>query len=280
MPPDSDTAPMQEVRRLVLRLVSLKQNWPSEPSLPALSPRMINGLLDYNKAVKRGTPMLRVIFAAICGLLLWVSAAIPIPGSLAIVVLVTIYYVYVTRASQEYRCAACALTQTKDARVLPALIQATRHEWGRQSEIYAGIFSLLDHVTEEHAGLLNDAAQLRLWVIGIEGSALAIRYGDEVALRVIRALAAVGNRTTLARMRRLVLYYEQFPSEHLVITTARELIPMMEARLQRQQAPETLLRATDMPTSLSETLLRAAHATTPEPPQQLLRASSGEEREL
>ncbi len=64
-----------------------------------------------------------------------------------------------------------------------------------------------------------------------------------------------------------------------IIAVAQELLPLMETRLKQQEVPDTLLRAADTPASQLETLLRPALVVTPVPPEQLLRASTGEERE-
>ena len=96
-------------------------------------------------------------------------------------------------------------------------------------------------------------------------------------MRVLRVLAAIGNRATYARMERFAYRSEHWVGERYAIASARELLPVMQARLQRQQVPETLLRAANV--AQPDTLLRPAHATTSEPASQLLRASTSEHPE-
>ena len=262
-------------------LVRRRSQWAAEPCLSHLSPMQIEALLEYiaHRESERGTLRMYVlmytalptIFSLGIGIFqhIWVGLAISVP-----------FFYLLLLVAGEYRYAVYALTQTDDMRVLPTLIQATRHKWGWHPQVRDAILHLLARVTEEHVGLLDDAAQKRLWQAAFEWQTVGENYNHEPALLTLRALAAIGNRATLLRMQRRVHSAMPFHSVPIVVATARELIPAMEARLQWQQAPETLLRAADMPTNAPDMLLRAAHIGTPEPPQQLLRASSGEEREL
>lgn len=191
----------------------------------------------------------------------------------------TPFFILFLVAARQYPYAVYALTQTDDMRVLPTLIQATRQGWGWHPQVRAAILRLLEQVTEEHVGLLNDAAEKRLWKLTMGWQSSNTGYDHEIAISTLRALAAIGNYATLTRIKRYANHSEYYLKEGYVIAAARELTPIMEARLQRQQVPETLLRPADTPTPQPETLLRAAHPATAEPPQQLLRASTAEERE-
>ena len=179
----------------------------------------------------------------------------------------------------EWAYSIYALTQTEDVRVLETLILATRYKWGRHPEILNAITRLLEQVTEADAGLLSDRAQQRLWTVGITWQAFAQPYNHARAIRALRALAALGNRATMARMERFAYSSEYFLGERYAKATTRDLLPLIEARLQRQQVPATLLRASDITDAQPDTLLRAVTISAPEPTAQLLRASTSERPE-
>lgn len=278
--PDTNTASVAEVTRLIMRLVSLGEKWPSAPFLSALSPRMINGLLTYNNRLERGYPMLRVIAVSLCGIMLWLCGTNPeLWLMLALPALIILSWAYINDAVPQYRCAAYALTQTDDLRILPMLLLATRHAWGKHPEVLRAISRLLVQVTEAEVGLLNDKRQERLWRLAVPSLYSAQPFDEALTLRALQALALIGNRNSLRQMQTLGAATCAYAHHQRIIAKARELAPLMEARLQRQEVPETLLRAANTPASQTETLLRAVHATTSESRQQLLRASTGEERE-
>ena len=270
-----EQAQRQKAKPLVDKLAAMKENWFSEPSLRHLSPRMVDALITYIETDVKG--LARTKWTCLTLLLLLLPFALANSSSV----------IYLTAAG----CLACwgicfvfgptmmpqpavhALTQTDDLRVLPTLILATRHSGAQNAYVYDAIFRLLDQVTEEHIGLLNDDAQQHLWEI-MRTRHIVTDYSDrELTLRTLRALAAIGNHNILARIK-WIAWPSIYPNvDRWLIDEARELIPVMEARLQRQQVPETLLRAADVPPATPDVLLRPAHAAMPEPAQQLLRAS-------
>ena len=59
----------------------------------------------------------------------------------------------------------------------------------------------------------------------------------------MNAFIHVGSRETLNRMRNFVLHMTFYPAQRRVTDALEQAIPLMEARLKRQEVPETLLRA-------------------------------------
>ena len=281
-----------EARQLVDRLSALKAEWPSEPSLRTLSPRIVDAFIKrFAEIESRTLPAIRMgkLFYTLVPL----GSAILvmcIPGlpwhirllfTTAMLVLALGGLRFFWRALHRVPCEnwaynVYALTQTDDVRVLETLILATRYKWGRHSEVIKAINRLLEQVTEADVGLLSDRAQRRLWTVGVTWQTFVEPYNHEGAIRALRALAAVGNRATYARMERFIYRSEYFFGERYAIAAARDLLPLMNVRLEHQQVPATLLRASDVTNAQSDTLLRAGTAATPEPTTQLLRASTSE----
>ena len=284
-----------EAYQLVKRLSTLKTEWHSEPSLRSLSPRIVDALMkNFAEIETTGAPLVRsgvlfftliplgLVFVSLFDhtthgllkLLLPLFMAIPSLGGL------TFLHRIVHRAPPEnWRYTVYALTQTDDVRVLETLILATRYKWGRHPEVIKAINRLLEQVTEADAGLLSDRALQRLWTVGITWQTFAQPYNHAGAIRALRALAAVGNRATMARMERFAYSSEYFLGERYAKAATRDLLPLMETRLLRQQVPATLLRASDANNTQPETLLRAVAVSAPEPTTQLLRASTSERPE-
>ena len=116
-----NTASMEEVQQLIRRLKRLEDNWPSEPTLADLSPRLLNGLLAYNSRVRRGVPMLRVLFGLVCGAclsILMLCAQKPAnPAWIVALLPLMLLWIYRYDPSREYRSPVNALTQSNDLRV-------------------------------------------------------------------------------------------------------------------------------------------------------------------
>ncbi len=267
-------------KELIRRLHHLKRDWPSEPELYELDPRTITALLEYIATEETLRPKIAGYlliffgaFAIFLGCASLVAALFPI--SMALVLLGAFIY----DPGPGQRLATYALTQTDDLRVLPALIQGTRFAWGKHPEVIRAITRLLEHVREADAGLLNGRMQEMLWRLAVPSLYSGEHFDETLPLRTLQALALIGNRNSLRQMQALGATICTYAQHQRISWKALELAPIMEARLLRQEVPETLLRAADMPTSQPETLLRATHPTNTERPQQLLRASQSEQEE-
>ncbi len=266
----------EEAKPLISTLALMKANWPSEPSLRCLTPRMVDALITSIATDDKSIAPLKWISLIPCLLFLPLIYTNTFLTSYVVVAYCMCWWMTFVGAKAMPRPAVHALTQTDDIRVLPTLVLATRHDGAQNVYVYNAIFRLLGQVTEEHTGLLNNDAQQHLWTIMMTRH-IVTEYSDrELTLRTLRALARVGNNATLARVVRLAYSYKYNGSERYLIDEARNLIPIMEARLERQQVPETLLRAADVPASAPDTLLRSAFTAAPEPAEQLLRASKSE----
>ncbi len=275
--PTPDTATQQEVRQLLKRLARLKHKWPSEPALRNLNPQMVEALLKHMQA-KIETDM-NVRF---CMLLMFVVFVFGdnrhVPHIAAFTGSAYFLLGLPTQIllDRKHRFTVYALTQTDDMRVLPLLIKATSEGWGRHLEVFSAIKRLLPQVAEQQAGLLDRKAQERLWQLAIAPINFKVECDETLAYGALHTFVHIGDRDTLNRMRQFVLHMTFYPANRRINDALQASIPLMEARLQRQEVPATLLRPSDTPTASPDILLRPAHTITAEPADQLLRAANSE----
>ena len=263
-----------DVWPLINRLGHLKRDWPGETALRRLDSRTIEALLQFILAQDKArlTAYWPIILLMLFGVLILAMVLHVFTLGILIPILLCSLLLH-HEPSRLQRIATYALTQNNDVRVLPALIKATRQEWGRHPEVFRALERLLKLVREEHFGLIDAARQNQLWFLAVAPLEYSQHYNEPLALDALRALARIGNAGILIKMQRLAEQTARREPHRRVIKAARELAPLMETRLERQKVPQTLLRAADMPTSQPETLLRPACAADAEPAEQLLRAS-------
>lgn len=275
-----EPASHREAKRLMRLLARRRSHWPAEPILRQLSPVQVEALQAYiaSREKEHRRLALTTLFFMLWALVFGICIG-DFKATLFIFVGEGGFFSLFLSAAKQYRYAVYALTQTDDLRVLPALIHATRFTWDDHPEITRAISRLLEHVTEADAGLLNGNAQEWLWRLAVPSLYSDQPFDETLTLRALQALAFIGNRNSLRQMQTLGAAACTYAHHQRISWKARELAPLMEARLQRQEVPETLLRAADISSSQTETLLRAVPATTLEPLRQLLRASTGEKRE-
>lgn len=272
-----DKASRMEALRLTKHLARLKADWASEPLLSELPPRLIAALqyeiaeADFSRSTLGSLGW--IVFACVWGIAtvyhygwVWYLALI----------LVLIFGFMRSRNAQTQRYAVYALTQTNDVFVLPTLIKATQQPLGRDPAVIAAIHRLLQQVTETDSGLLNREAQETLWNMAVLPLTLRNNADEAFAFSALQALAHIGDRETLTAMQQIAGHSAVYPAEHRLNERTRKLVLLMEARLQRQEVPQTLLRASGRPDATPDTLLRAHAAPASEPPQQLLRASASD----
>ena len=278
--PTPDVVTEKEVRQLLKRLVWLKKNWPQEPALRDLSPQMVETLLNYSAKQNRKTMYCVNTAVGLIAIMASAQTFIPLQKTIAIEAVFMICGLILLMPMTRKRINNIyALTMTSDLRVLPTLVQATNYSGGEHPDIAAAITRLLPLVTEDHAGLLNRKAQESLWHLAIAPLIFKHECDEALACGALHAFTCIGSRDTLNRMRNVIRPRWLAPSHRRVYDALRQAIPLMEARLKRQEVPETLLRAAAMPASHSETLLRPAHTVTPELPEQLLRAGTDRQEE-
>lgn len=269
-----------KAEELIEALRRRKADWPSEPGLQNIGPRTTDELLDIvsHEKAQYGQDQWGAVFVLLL-VLFATGIAYAKQTMLPLVPAFALLSAILGKSKDKQRYAVYALACTDDLRVLQTLILATRSSWGCHPQVIAAIERLLKQVTVEHVGLLNSDAQYRLGELAVTPIEYQTYYNEPLAMRTLHALTAIGNRDTLVRMQHLARQTAKRSAHGRIIEAVQELLPIMEARLKLQEIPDTLLRAADTPTSTSETLLRPALVVTPEPPEQLLRASMGEERE-
>lgn len=278
--PPANPTYQSKAEELIEALRRRKDDWHSEPGLQNIGPRTTDELLDiirYEKS-RAGQELCVVLLLFV---LLPISAGIALyhHNPAPLVPLVCLCPLMIVKPNVRLRYAVYALSQTNDLRVLQTLILATRSSWGCHPQVIAAIERLLKQVTTEHAGLLNSDAQYRLRALALPTFDYYIPYNEPLALQTLHVLTAIGNRDTFVWIQQLTCQPALRNAHKRIVAVAQELLPLMETRLKLQEIPDTLLRAADTPTSQPETLLRPALVVTPEPTEQLLRASTGEERE-
>jgi hypothetical protein len=278
--PTDASVTQKEANKLIRRLAHRRSDWPSKSSLRDLDPPIVDALLkiiagwECTRTVSRAallSPLLIFLLGMYFG-----SFAAPCLHLAFICLLVFTIQPYI---AVQQRYAVYALTQTDDIRVLPTLIQSTRYAWGKHPHILYAIQRLLKQVTEEHVGLLNWDTLNRLSSLAIDPISEGSAFDYDLALVTLNAFAKFGGDRELRDVKAVARLTAYDAEQRKIVHIAQELMPEMAARLQRQQVPQTLLRASAATPALPDTLLRATHATTPEPPQQLLRASTSEHPE-
>jgi hypothetical protein len=97
-----------------------------------------------------------------------------------------------------------------------------------------------------------------------------LKHRDErLVLNVLKALAKVGDGSTLAAVEKLTIKGRTEP----VRNAAQELVPLLRQRHEQENAPTSLLRASQLPEEESATLLRPPASSSETNPDQLLRAT-------
>lgn len=270
-----DAATQQEVQQLLRCVARLKRKWPSEPALRDLSPQMVDTLLyeayTLTKARAMTPGFIGAVTIFVCSASVRAGFQFSFVAPLACFAWGAAFWHGLKKARRN---TAYALTQTEDMRVLPTLIKATSEGWGRHTEVTSAIKRLLSQVTEEQAGLLGPKVQERLWRLAIAPVNFNVECDEALAYGALHAFVHIGDRDTLNRMQKFILHMTSYPAHRYINDAVQSSIPLMIARLQRQEVPTTLLRASHTPIAQPETLLRPAHSTTAEPAEQLLRAGT------
>jgi len=161
------------------------------------------------------------------------------------------------------------LTNLEDVRAVGPLADAlafTKNDW--ISQVEAALSSLLPLLRANDAPLLNTQQRTNLH------RALSGKRKDLcLRLAILRAFEQVGDSRDVAAVEHLTSAKSR-SENYAVYEAAVECMPYLHANIEREQANKTLLRPSDGLSATPDTLLRAAHAGTTTPAEQLLRISS------
>jgi hypothetical protein len=146
------------------------------------------------------------------------------------------------------------------------------------SNVFAlrGLIHLLPHVGRADASVLTRAQWELLYEVlagGVHESMPGITPGRpaELLLAILDMAERLEDTRALRAVRLLAAGDAATPDAQRVRARAREILPLLEAKAQREEAGQTLLRASEAPVS-ADTLLRPAEAAPSETaPQELLR---------
>jgi hypothetical protein len=165
--------------------------------------------------------------------------------------------------------AAESIIRLDDKRAIPGLLQLVFDAWMRHAGARArtALKALLPLVTPQDRDLFShtDIEALN----GLIGQPLS----PELAVGTLHALECVGNSTSLRRVRRVAKRARTMD----VRTAAERAVQALEEREAQIKLSQTLLRGAGAPPAAPRDLLRAATPQAVPPPQELLRATNGEQ---
>lgn len=165
---------------------------------------------------------------------------------------------------------AQALAYLNDVRTVGALAEAL--EFGdKTTRDMAGytLCRLLPQLQASDASLLT-AKQRSILNFVLEGKEIALM------LAVLKAYEQVGDRRALPFVQKLSVGQGMTYRNQSVQDAACTCLPFLEARIEQEQARQSLLRASDGNAASPDVLLRPAEAGVETDPQQLLRAGRSE----
>ncbi len=168
-----------------------------------------------------------------------------------------------------YAIAAQSIVRLNDKRAIPGMLQlafdAPLRGNGRHAR--AALLSLLPQINEEDSDLFStiDCDNIN--------RAIAQQVDPELTLALLHTLAAVGNGSSIPRLRRLI---KRTRSE-AIRSSAAQTLEILEAREARVMLAQTLLRGTQAPHANPTEMLRSVVSQASEQPEQLLRPVQGEQ---
>lgn len=125
---------------------------------------------------------------------------------------------------------------------------------------------VLARITSEQYGQIPAATMV--------GLLAALDTCDEnLAVSIVNAFALVGDSKVLSAVQRLAAGNGRAAREERVYQAAQRALPLIQTRVENARAPQTLLRASSVPATPQEQLLRPVEEQTPHDPLELLRAS-------
>ena len=158
---------------------------------------------------------------------------------------------------------ADALAELRDKKALPSVIEAIHNaNTAEKAKLHRTLALLLSLLGPEDAGLLSGHSLLRL-------TELLSQTESYQTFAILGALEHVGTGVCVPAIERLTKR-GRTPE---IRAHAERLLPVLEERRKREQAPTFLLRASSAPRDPKEELLRPVTDIDPAtPPEQLLRA--------
>ncbi|HLK58495.1 MAG TPA: HEAT repeat domain-containing protein [Chthonomonadaceae bacterium] len=169
------------------------------------------------------------------------------------------------------QAAADALIALRDKNALPSMLAIAfgAHSGATRAEAFRVLRALLPLIGPEDAGLVNAEQERRLLdALGSEDA--------ELALVIVRVLEFIGTGQAVGPVERLLRRYRtsELPNHTAIRNEAERILPLLQVRLQREQAASVLLRpsqeAHDAPTEMLRPVLDPANT----PAEQLLRSTS------
>ena len=165
-----------------------------------------------------------------------------------------------------FAAAADSLIVLQDKRALPGLIQIGfgHHPNRARAEAQRAVHSLLPLLGPEDRELLQADHERHLM------EALGTVDAD-MTLRIVRALEFVGTGKAVRSVESLL---RRASTRTVLRAEAERVLPLLQARLQQEQAVQVLLRPSQIPQNTSEEMLRPVLEPIPTPAEQLLRPTS------
>ena len=163
------------------------------------------------------------------------------------------------------------LEELQDIRAVPGLVSAIENSFGAKAQALRSLLTqLLPQLTSADAGLLNRS---HLAVLRRELELEQYNTTLEYSLAIVSALSHIGNQETAQRLQELIKRGAITERQQFIRQAAEQSLPILEARLAREQVSGTLLRASEAspnttellhpaispPDTDGETLLQPAH---------------------
>ncbi len=170
--------------------------------------------------------------------------------------------------------AARALSQTDDIRAVGPLSEAL--DWPDASIKFiaaTGLVRLLPGLNASDANLLNAKQRAGLYSM-LRMRNVHSHYGLLEA--ILRALQQVGDEAAIPVVERLEKAHAYTSNQKRIKQLAHDTLPLLTTSARNQGASAMLLRASSQNDAPSDLLLRGAMANNEDAPQQLLRASAGQ----
>jgi hypothetical protein len=163
-----------------------------------------------------------------------------------------------------------AVDRQRAARLIKQLNSSNQHlrEEADQRATAQGLTHLLPRLRADDTATLDVAAKRLM------NHALT-RPDVDLILAVLSALEQVGDASAIPNVRKLANKGGIAAKELRVQEAARACLPLLLARAEQQQSPQTLLRAASAESINSDTLLQPASGNVNAAPEQLLRAAPG-----
>lgn len=244
--------------------------------------KMLGGVIAFSMAT--------IVLRAVLGRENW-EALLPaqyvVPGSLAAMLLFSLFAVRNARKPRQYARALAAQTANQtDIRSVGALVDALSLDDGKTHEIaIAALTHMLPQLTESDADALSSAQRAklnRLLLTPIDSmlykdvrALLQPASAQAVAFRVaiLQAWERIGDEKALATVEQLASQTPSAPGEKRIYEAAVACLPALKLRVALMQDGKTLLRASQAPPDDPNSLLRPVESDQDAPRDNLLRPS-------